>query len=38
MPYDMPQATGGVAFGLTVVWGLPRSDANTREPEPSTLR
>jgi hypothetical protein len=27
-----------VAFGLTVVWGLPRSDANTREPEPSTLR
>lgn len=31
VPYDIPQASGGVAFGLTIAWGIPRREAKTPE-------
>lgn len=33
VPYDIPQATGGVAFGLTIAWGIPRPEAKAPEAE-----
>lgn len=33
LPYDFPDATGGVAFGLTIVWGAPAPEAKAPEPE-----
>jgi hypothetical protein len=27
VPFDIPQATGGVAFGITVEWGVPVAGA-----------
>jgi len=38
VPFDIPQATGGVAFGLTVVWGVPRPESTPPEPEPTGQR
>lgn len=39
LPFDIPQATGGVAFGLTIVWGVPLADRKEPEPEsPPTQR
>jgi len=33
LPYDFPDATGGVAFGLTIVWGAPAPEAKAPQPE-----
>lgn len=33
LPYDFPGATGGIAFGLTIVWGAPAPEAKTPQPE-----
>lgn len=33
VPFDIPQAAGGVAFGLTVVWGVPLAETKTQGPE-----
>src|SRR5262249_9227555 len=35
IPYDTPSATGGVAFGLTIVWRIPRTEHKPREPVPT---
>ncbi len=33
VPFDIPQASGGVAFGLTILWPLPVPKARPPEPE-----
>ena len=38
VPFDIPQATGGVAFGLTIVWGVPLGEAAPAPPESSGQR
>jgi hypothetical protein len=38
VPYDWPDATGGVAFGLTVEWGIARPEAKAPEMEPAGPR
>lgn len=38
VPFDIPQATGGVAFGLTIVWGVPVGEAKPPQPESSGQR
>lgn len=38
VPFDIPQATGGVAFGLTIVWGVPVGEAKPPPPESSGQR
>ncbi len=38
VPFDIPQATGGVAFGLTIVWGVPLGEATAPLPESSGQR
>src|SRR5262249_936469 len=35
LPYDTPSETGGVAFGLTIVWGVPRPGSKPPEPAPA---
>ena len=35
LPYDTPDSTGGVAFGLTIQWGRPPV-APAKPPEPET--
>jgi hypothetical protein len=37
VPYDSPDATGGLAFGLTILWGAPAAPpAPPAEPAPAT--
>ena len=38
LPYDTPGATGGVAFGLTILWPVPQSHVAVGEPEPDDSR
>jgi hypothetical protein len=38
VPFDIPQATGGAAFGLTVIWGVPLAEGKAPEPESSGQR
>jgi hypothetical protein len=38
LPYDTPGATGGIAFGLTIVWPIPPSHVAVGEPEPDDGR
>jgi len=38
VPFDIPQATGGVAFGLTIVWGVPLAEKKAPEAEPPGQR
>lgn len=38
VPFDSREATGGVAFGLTILWGLPRLEATAPEPPPVETR
>ncbi len=38
VPFDSREATGGVAFGLTILWGLPRPEAKPAEPPPVETR
>ena len=33
VPYDIPQATGGPAFGITFEWGVPVEERKAPEPE-----
>jgi hypothetical protein len=35
LPFDIPQATGGVAFGLTIQWDVPVREAPSPESEES---
>jgi hypothetical protein len=37
VPYDAPDS-GGVAFGLTVEWGVPRAEVKPPEAEPAGER
>ncbi len=37
VPYDAPDS-GGVAFGLTIEWGVPRPEAKAPEAEPAGQR
>jgi hypothetical protein len=32
LPFDMRESSGGVAFGISVVWGVPVAGAATMEP------
>jgi hypothetical protein len=38
VPYDTPDATGGVAFGLTIEWGIPQPETKAPEDEPAGQR
>jgi hypothetical protein len=33
VPFDDRESTGGVAFGITILWGAPASQAKAPEPE-----
>jgi len=35
VPYDIRQATGGLAFGLTFMWGVPNRQAKAPQPPPA---
>jgi len=38
VPYDIPQASGGVAFGFTFLWGVPVAEAPAPSAEPTGQR
>ncbi len=38
VPFDIPQATGGLAFGFTLVWGVPLTETAPPPPEPPSQR
>lgn len=38
VPFDFRESTGGVAFGLTIVWGAPAAQAKAAEPEAAGQR
>ncbi len=38
LPFDMPEASGGFAFGLTVLWGVPVAEEKAPEAMPSGER
>ncbi|MBI3455504.1 MAG: hypothetical protein HY002_06935 [Candidatus Rokubacteria bacterium] len=38
VPFDIREATGGLAFGLTVLWGAPATEAKAPEAEPPAQR
>jgi len=38
LPFDFRESTGGVAFGLTIVWGAPAAQAKAVEPEAAGQR
>lgn len=38
VPFDIREATGGLAFGLTVLWGAPAREAKAPEAEPPAQR
>lgn len=38
LPFDMPEASGGLAFGLTVLWGVPAPEEKSPEATPPRER